>query len=161
MPLWHKPLMPYLDLKALKAARDAKGWTQYDLADRLDVKQPTVGRWETGEREPKTLEMLVRLCDVLEVSSDYLLGRRDMTVDREGASSAPINVEALAEILDAVVNDALPSPLSAEEIRRIAAEVHELVREIDNDESLNTPEARRAYLKGSRRRRPLRQQPEA
>lgn len=68
--------MARLDKEVFKAARAARGLSQQDLADILGVEQPTVQRWETGVREPKTIDMLVKLCDALDVSADALLGRR-------------------------------------------------------------------------------------
>lgn len=36
----------------MKAARDAKGWTQDELAERLKVSRGTVWRWESGTAAP-------------------------------------------------------------------------------------------------------------
>jgi transcriptional regulator with XRE-family HTH domain len=36
----------------IRAARLAKGWTQTDLAEELDVVLETVNRWETGVYQP-------------------------------------------------------------------------------------------------------------
>ena len=67
--------MARLDKAVFKAARKARGLTQQALADLLDVEQPTVQRWEAGAQGPKTIDLLVRLCDALDVSADALLGR--------------------------------------------------------------------------------------
>src|SRR5262245_37679965 len=50
----------------LRELRDAAGWNQTELADRLGVAQRTVSSWERGDREP-ALGMLVRLAEVLAV----------------------------------------------------------------------------------------------
>jgi transcriptional regulator with XRE-family HTH domain len=68
--------MARLDKVVFKAARKARGLSQQALADILEVDQQTVQRWETGSRAPKTVDMLVKLCDALDVSADALLGRR-------------------------------------------------------------------------------------
>ncbi len=34
--------------EAIRAAREAKGWSQPDLADKVKVARETVSRWETG-----------------------------------------------------------------------------------------------------------------
>ena len=61
----------------VRKAREAKGFTsQQALADALGVAQSTVANWEGGRREPN-FELTRKLCDCLEVSSDYLLGRVD------------------------------------------------------------------------------------
>lgn len=50
----------------LKAARDRKGWTQEQVADKLGIKQRRYGFYETGEREP-TFSLLIKLAEVLEI----------------------------------------------------------------------------------------------
>ena len=63
--------------KRIRIAREAKGFaSQQSLADALGVAQSTVANWEGGRREPN-FELTRKLCDCLEVSSDYLLGRVD------------------------------------------------------------------------------------
>ena len=57
--------------------RTARGWTQQDLADRLNTKYQTIGHYETGRREPD-IDTIFRLCDVFGCSADYLLGRSDL-----------------------------------------------------------------------------------
>ena len=64
-------------MKKLKDMRLAKGWTQQDLADRLNTKYQTVGHYETGRREPD-IDTILRLCDIFGCSADYLLGRSDL-----------------------------------------------------------------------------------
>lgn len=46
---------------------------QADLARRLKVSQPAVGRWKNHERIPDLLS-LVAICRVFNVSADWLLG---------------------------------------------------------------------------------------
>lgn len=63
--------------KRLRAAREARGFaSQQALADALGVAQSTVANWEGGRREPN-FALTLRLCQCLEVSADYLLGRVD------------------------------------------------------------------------------------
>ena len=47
--------------------------TQKDLAEKMNVVVHTVSSWEQEKSEPNH-EMLVRLCRLYGVSSDYLLG---------------------------------------------------------------------------------------
>ena len=56
----------------LTALRKARGLTQQDLADLLDVQPRLVGRWEQGQGKPQ-FDYLLKLADVLEVSLDRLL----------------------------------------------------------------------------------------
>ena len=53
--------------------------SQQDLADRLDVNKVTISQYERGVRKPD-LNVLTALCDIFNVSSDYLLGVDDVTI---------------------------------------------------------------------------------
>lgn len=60
----------------LKELRKEKELTQKQVAEYLRVDTSTVRKWELGLREPN-LSMLVKLADFFEVSTDFLLGRKD------------------------------------------------------------------------------------
>lgn len=53
--------------------RLALGWSQVELARRLQVSKQTVSNWENDNIQP-SIEMLVRLSNLFGVSTDYLLG---------------------------------------------------------------------------------------
>ena len=53
--------------------RQSLGWSQVELAARLSVSKQTVSNWENGNIQP-SVDMLVRLSKVFNVSTDYLLG---------------------------------------------------------------------------------------
>lgn len=55
----------------LKALRKAKGMTQTDLSQVLNVAQGAVAMWETGKRIPD-LDMLKRIANYFNVSMDSL-----------------------------------------------------------------------------------------
>ena len=52
--------------------RKAKGLSQEELADRLGVSRQSVSKWESEQSVPD-LDRLLSLCDLFEVSADYLL----------------------------------------------------------------------------------------
>lgn len=58
----------------LRAARKAKKLTQEELAKLLNTTKGTISNYENGYSSPSN-EMLVKISDTLNVSSDYLLGR--------------------------------------------------------------------------------------
>lgn len=60
----------------LKAARKAAGVTQQELAERLQVHQKDISRWENGTRTP-SIEVFARLCKELHASADELLGIKE------------------------------------------------------------------------------------
>lgn len=58
----------------LKELRKDKKLTQQQISDILNVKQNTYSQWENDINEPDLLS-LVKIADILKVSTDYLLGR--------------------------------------------------------------------------------------
>lgn len=58
----------------LKNLRTFQGVTQSDIADALGISQQAYANYETGKRQPDN-EMLIKLSDHFNVSTDYLLGR--------------------------------------------------------------------------------------
>lgn len=58
----------------LKELREEKGMNQREFAADFGVSPATVGMWESGAREPRTLEQLQRIADYFHVTVDYLLG---------------------------------------------------------------------------------------
>ncbi|MBQ7467093.1 MAG: helix-turn-helix transcriptional regulator [Clostridia bacterium] len=54
--------------------RKQSNLTQQQVAKKLGITQPSYIRYEIGNSEP-TLENLVKLADLFDVSVDYLLGR--------------------------------------------------------------------------------------
>lgn len=62
----------------IRELRMAKRLNQVELATLLGVTKQSVSNWENENIQP-SIEMLVRLADVLRVSTDYLLSREDKT----------------------------------------------------------------------------------
>ena len=62
-------------LKRLSIIRKARGYTQEDLAKKLCVNVYTISRFENGTKKP-SLELLIRIADILDVSLDWLLDRQ-------------------------------------------------------------------------------------
>lgn len=60
----------------LRSARIARGQTLQTIADELEVTLVTIQKYESGAREPN-LQMLGKLADILNVPTDFLLGRDD------------------------------------------------------------------------------------
>ena len=52
--------------------RKKKGWSQEDLAEKIDVSRQAISRWENGTALPDA-ENLRQLSHLYEVSTDYLL----------------------------------------------------------------------------------------
>lgn len=76
--------------------RTALGWSQVELAKRLKVAKQTVSNWENDNIQP-SIEMLVRLAKLFNVTTDYLLGLEDKP--RLNVEGLPASVVAHLSLL--------------------------------------------------------------
>lgn len=60
----------------LKELRHERGMTQQHIASLLNIKQQSYIRYEYGTGEP-SLQTLIKLAEIFEVTTDYLLGISD------------------------------------------------------------------------------------
>ena len=82
----------------IKALREARGWTQAELARRINITRNGVNSWEQGLSMPSPA-CLVDLSKVFSVSTDYLLGvERLGTVNVTGLDEK--DVAMLAQLAD-------------------------------------------------------------
>jgi transcriptional regulator with XRE-family HTH domain len=103
--------MPLIDLARLRAARERASLSQKALSTKLKVSTGAAGEWERGNKLP-SLSHFVRLCELLEVSPNYLLG-----IDTESPPAKKpeaLHTRRLADNADAVLaDDELPRGLRA------------------------------------------------
>lgn len=52
--------------------RKQKGWSQEDLADKMDISRQSVSKWESGQSVPD-LDKIIKISNIFAVSTDYLL----------------------------------------------------------------------------------------
>ena len=82
----------------IKALREARGWTQAELARRMNITRNGVNSWEQGLSMPSPA-CLVDLARLFSVSTDYLLGvERLKTVNVTGLNEEDIAI--LARLAD-------------------------------------------------------------
>ncbi len=62
--------------KRLRASRMKNKYTQQKMADMLDISLNSYQKYEQAERSP-SLDCLVKIADILNVPTDYLLCRDD------------------------------------------------------------------------------------
>ena len=82
----------------IRETRLAQKMSQVDLANALGVTKQSVSNWENDNIQP-SIEMLIRLSQVLSTSTDYLLGlenRRYIEVDGLSATE----VAHIQQIID-------------------------------------------------------------
>ena len=74
--------------KFITALRKANGMTQKDLAEKLNVSDKSVSRWERDEGAPD-LSLIPVIAEIFDVTCDELLrGERKSPVEREAAREA-------------------------------------------------------------------------
>lgn len=81
----------------LKQLRLAKGLSQQALADRLEISQQTVYKYENEITEPN-IDMLKTIADFFEVSIDYLTGNSSCMHKIENVKETELNDDELALI---------------------------------------------------------------
>lgn len=62
--------------KRLKEARKQAGYTQKQIAEMIGQIQPSYIKYELGKLE-LDYEKMIKLCQILNVSADYLLGLKE------------------------------------------------------------------------------------
>lgn len=82
----------------LKFLRERKGLTQKELADLVGMSPQGYGKIENGQREPK-LEVLAALPEILDESTDFLLGVTDF--DQHGERLMLTYEQAYTNVLNA------------------------------------------------------------
>ena len=58
----------------IRSLRRSKELTQVQLAEKLGVKKQSISNWENDNIAP-SIDMLIKIADFFQVSTDYLLGR--------------------------------------------------------------------------------------
>lgn len=80
----------------IRELRTSFGWSQVELADKLNISKQTVSNWENDNIQP-SIEMLMRVAKVFQVSTDYLLGLEE--IPRLSIEGLPLSVVAHIALL--------------------------------------------------------------
>lgn len=94
-------------------ARKARKLTQDKLSKLLKVSRSTVAMWETGSSQPDNVT-LSKLAVILNVSTDYLLGREEDVP----SSTAGVRIPVLGNVAAGIPIEAITDILDYEEISR-------------------------------------------
>ena len=89
----------------LKALRFQYGYSQKQVADKIDVSSSIISAYETGERTPSA-EVLLSLSNIYNCSVDYLLGKQSIEpnaiIDTTGLSDSQIR--AINMLIESIKN---------------------------------------------------------
>ena len=91
--------MIYLLSENIKKLRIARGWNQVEFAKSIGVTKQCVSNWENDNIIP-SVEMLVKIADIFNVSTDFLLGRNESIF----IDVSPLTTEQIGHI-SLIIND--------------------------------------------------------
>ena len=83
----------------IRNLRKAKGWSQEELAIKLNVVRQTISKWEKGLSVPDS-EMLIRIADELDTSVSILLGEPTESDEKTAGNVELKEIAAKLEILN-------------------------------------------------------------
>ena len=84
----------------IRELRTASGISQVELAEKLGVSKQSVSNWENENIQP-SIEMLSKIADAFNVSTDFLLSRDDRRyLDVTGVSEK--SIQNLQSIIDEI-----------------------------------------------------------
>ena len=96
--------------------RKSRGWSQEELAEKLDVSRQSVSKWESGVSNPE-LDKIVAMSTLFGVSTDYLLK------DATAAENEPIRDFARGDADEEVVEEIITEePIPTREVSAAEAE---------------------------------------
>lgn len=96
----------------LLGVRKSKKISQDELAKKIGVHAPVIGRYERNEVKP-SIEVATKIADALEVSLDYLVGHSDLLLEHNVLERI-LNIQKLSDkdqehlfaMIDAFIRDA-------------------------------------------------------
>lgn len=104
----------------IRELRKMRGMSQQDLADKLDLNKVAISQYERGVRRPN-IDIVSALCDIFNVSSDYLLGEDDMTIrivntDEIKKLDSPRRIPVLGRVAAGIPIEAIEDIIDWEDI---------------------------------------------
>lgn len=96
--------------------------SQAELANRIGVNKQTISQYERGVRRPD-LDTLSILCDFFNVSSDYILGKSNVTI--RYVDSADLDKLCITDLERDIISAYRRAPESRREAVRALLEIRE------------------------------------
>ena len=81
-------------MKNLYNIRKQRGMSQISLSTNIDVSQETISAYENGKSYP-SVETLLKLCEIFNVSSDFLLDRTEISLTVKDFCDKNLSAEEL------------------------------------------------------------------
>lgn len=70
-------MLPILSIRVKELRRERK-WSQKELGEKVDVSESFISKVESGKKQPSR-DVTTKIAEVLNVTTDYLLGRSEDT----------------------------------------------------------------------------------
>ncbi len=93
----------------IKQLRTDRGYSQVDLAKKLNVSKQSVSNWENDNIQP-SIEMLLKISRLFSVTTDYLLGE-DSRQFLEVSGLNPKHMAHIQQIIDDLKGKSKKAPL--------------------------------------------------
>ena len=84
--------------------RKKNGWSQEDLAEKLDVSRQSISKWESAQSAPD-MNRILKMSEIFGVSTDYLLKDNldslpgELPTEKDVGSARPVSMEEAASFL--------------------------------------------------------------
>ena len=75
--------------ETLQMLRRQKGWSQEELAEKLELTRQTISKWELEQSSPD-LDYIIALSDLFQVSTDYLIKGKEYAAEKQ--ETAPVKI---------------------------------------------------------------------
>lgn len=109
----------------IKTKRKEKKLTQKGLANILGIDHTTISKWESNIYEPDS-KSLNKLAEILEVSTDYLLGSPFFIFDSSNAYN-PFDIDnSIAHFIDLLFTEGPYSQIIEDEVFKFIEEIKEI-----------------------------------
>lgn len=123
----------------LKKLRKEKKLTQTELASKLNISQKSYSNWESGKAEP-TLDNIIKLANILDTTTDELLGRKvsfgDRILNKKNKYDLSVlkgsNTQNLYDLKMTLAFELLDESINTDILKKILLEKNKL----DKDEEL-------------------------
>ena len=93
--------------------RKQKGWSQEELAEKMEVTRQSVSKWESAQSVPD-IERILQLSDIFDVSLDYLLKNNEdineqiLSADEKPEAYKAIDLTEAKSFIEAKKSTAVP-----------------------------------------------------
>ena len=128
--------------------RRSNGWSQEELAEKLDVSRQSISKWESAQSVPD-LSRVIRMAELFGVSTDYLLKDELESLEpvesmaASGSSARLVTMEEAKAALEACDWDMLDAALMLEKARGDLASLLDRQGDMD-DKAVQLDGARKA-----------------